>query len=131
MIGFALFVGLLVQTYIEYTDHINRLQSYQTANGLLQKLTNPDCYFIREGGLIDLYVLQNNTGSLQNFCEQYQKEGIFFLLQLHWNDQIRDFPDSLHTNNLTRIAVSKQVGIYLNEAQTIPGTLTILLWKGS
>ena len=131
MIGFALFVVLLAQTYITYADRIDRLQSYQTADGLLQKLTNPDCFFIREAGLIDLHLLQNDTISLQNFLEQYTKSGFFFHLQLHWNDQIWDFPESMSSDPDIRIAVSKEIGIYLNEAQTTPGTLTILLWRGS
>ena len=130
MIGFALFVVLLAQTYIAYADRIDRLQSYQTADGLLQKLTNPDCYFIRRGGLVDLHLLQNDTKSLQNYCEQYLKSGFRFQLQLRWNDQIWDFSESLSSDPLNRIAVSKETGVYLNEAQTIPGTLTILLWRG-
>ncbi len=32
---------------------------------------------------------------------------------------------------MNRVAVSKDVGIYLNEAQTVPGTLTIVLWEDS
>ena len=128
MIGFALFVVLLAQTYLTYTDRIDRLQSYQTADGLLQKLTNPDCFFIREAGLVDLHLLQNDTMSLQNFLEQYTKSDFFFHLQLHWNDQIWVFPESMVSNPDIRIAVSKEIGIYLNEAQTTPGTLTVLLW---
>jgi hypothetical protein len=131
MIGFALFVVLLAQTYLAYADRIDRLQTYQTADVLLQKLTNPDCFFIRESGLVDVHLLQNDTSSLQNFFEQYTKAGLNFLLQLHWNDQLWEYPNTLEINPLTRTAVSKEIGVYLNEAQTIPGTLTIVIWKGS
>jgi hypothetical protein len=131
MIGFALFIVLLAQTYTTYGERIEQLQNYQTADSIVNKLTNPDCYFIREGGLIDFYILQNDTGSLQILCKQYQRSGITFLLQLRWNDLTRDFPETLITIPLNRVAVSKNIGIYLNEAQTIPGTLTILLWKDS
>jgi hypothetical protein len=131
MIGFALFVVLLAQTYLAYTDNINRLQNYQTTDGILQKLTNPDCYFIRNGGLIDIHILQNDTRSLQILCTQYQRVGITFVLRLQWGDQIQDFPADLLTDSRNRIAVSKEMGIYLNEAQTIPGIFTILLWRDS
>jgi len=131
MIGFALFVILLAQTYVAYADRIDRLQSYQTADGLLQKLTNPDCFFIRESGLVDLHLLQNDTNSLQQFFEKYTKAEIYFLLQLHWNNQLWEYPNPKGSNTLSRTAVSKEIGVYLNEAQTIPGTLTIVLWKGS
>jgi hypothetical protein len=128
MIGLALFIVLLAQTYTTYGERIERLQNYQTADGIIQKLTNPDCYFIREGGLIDLYTLQNDTGSLQSICAQYQKSRITFLLRLRWNNLTQDFPETPPMMPLNRVAVSKEVSIYLNEAQTIPGTLSILLW---
>ena len=131
MIGFALFVVLLAQTYITYADHISRFQNYHTANGLLQKLTNPDCYFVREGGLIDVSILQNDNTSLQKLCEQYQQSGVFFLFQLTWNNQSQVFPSSIPATNASRIAVSKQVSLYLNEAQTLPGILTIIVWRES
>lgn len=131
MIGFALFVIILAQTYIAYTDRIDRLQSYQTADGLLQKLTNPDCFFIRESGLVDVHLLLNDTNSLQQYFEKYTKAGLYFLLQLRWNNQLWEYLDPSESNPLSRTAVSKEIGVYLNEAQTIPGTLTIVLWKGS
>ena len=131
MIGFALFVVLLAQTYTTYADHISRLQYYHRANGLLQKLTNPECYFIREGGLIDVSILQNDNTSLQKLGEQYKQFGIFFLFQLNWNNQCQNFPDIEPVTNVSRIAVSKSVGIYLNEAQTLTGTLTIIVWRES
>lgn len=131
MIGFALFVVLLAQTYTAYTEHVDQLQHYQLANRIFQKLRNPDCYFIRESGLIDLSILQNDTESLQELCESYQRSGIFFLFRLHWNNKFQDFPELVSSVNGTPIAVSKQVGIYLNEAQTLPGTLTLLLWRRS
>jgi hypothetical protein len=131
MMGLALFIVLLAQTYTTYGERIERLQNYQTGDSIIQKLTNPDCYFIREGGLIDLYTLQNDTGSLQILCEQYQKSGITFLLRLQWKNLTQDFPEALSIAPMNRVAVSKDVGIYLNEAQTVPGTLTIVLWEDS
>jgi hypothetical protein len=129
MIGFALFVTLLAQTYLTYTEHINQLQNYQTADGILQKLTNPDSYFIRESGLIDIGILQNDTIPLQELWTQYQRSRVTFVLRLQWSSHTQDFPKALMTDPQNRIAVSKEMGIYLNEAQTIPGLLTLLLWE--
>ena len=131
MIGFALFIVLLAQTYTAYEERMDRLQNYQTADGIANKLTSPDCYFIREGGLIDVPILQSDTGSLQILCEQYERSGVIFLLRLQWNDLTQDFPETLSISPMNRVAVSKEVGIYLNEAQTVPGTLTIVLWEDS
>lgn len=129
MIGFALFIILLAQIYIAYGERINQLQNYQTASSIAHRLTNPDCFFIREGGLVDLPLLQNDSKSLQMICYQYQKSGIGFFLRLRWNNSTRDFPETAMSIPPNRIALSEDIGIYLNEAQTIPGTLTIILWK--
>jgi hypothetical protein len=131
MIGFVLFVVLLGQTYIAYADRVNRLQNYQTADRLLQKLTNPDCYFIRESGVIDLRILQNNNSSFQHFFEQYMKTKLSFLIQIRWNNQLWEYPNPSGSDPFSRTVVSKEIGVYLNEAQTIPGTFTVVLWKGS
>ena len=131
MIGFALFVVLLAQTYTAYEERMDRLQNYQTADGIAKKLTNLDCYFIREGGLIDVSILQNDPGSLQILCEQYERTGVIFLLRLQWNNLTQDFPEPLSIAPMNRVAVSKDVGVYLNEAQTVPGILTIILWENS
>ncbi|DAC72664.1 MAG TPA: hypothetical protein DSN98_04075 [Thermoplasmata archaeon] len=131
MIGFALFIALLAQTYMAYAEHMNQLQNYQTTDGILQKLTNPDSYFIKEGGAINLSVLQNNTGPLQALCEQYNQSGISFLIRLSWKNITQDFPTSLLASPQNRIAVSKNIAVYLNEAQTTPATLSVLLWRES
>jgi hypothetical protein len=130
LIGFAVFIVLLAQTYIAYADRVDRLQHYQTADGLLQKLTNPECYFIRPGGLVDLSNLENDDTSFQHLYQQYYKIGYVFCLQLRYDSQIKILPESSEPQPPNRIAVSLEIGVYLNEAQTIPGTLTIVLWKG-
>lgn len=128
MVGFALFVILIAQTYTAYTNHVSQLQSYQTAAAILQKVTSPDCYFIKPGGLLDLYTLQNNEESLTKICSHYKKFGIFFFLRLAYDDTVITFPESSSPPAFRCISVSRQIGIYLNEAQTTPGVLTILLW---
>jgi hypothetical protein len=131
MIGFVIFVILLAQTYTAYATHMNHLRNYQTAESILHKLTNPDSYFITKGGLINITVLQENNKPLENICTQYQRSRINFFLRLQWNNSTQDFPESLQTTPINCIALSKNVGIYLNEAYTIPGILTILLWEES
>jgi hypothetical protein len=128
IIGFTLFIVLLAQTYITYTDHINRLQKYQTADNILQKVTNPDCYFIRECGLVDLQVLQNDTESLQIIRNQYAKTSLDFFLRVQWNNQTQDFPPNVFLPAHKNLWISKEIGIYLNEAQTVPGMVTLVLW---
>jgi hypothetical protein len=131
MVGLTLFIVLLAQTYIVYTDRVGRLQRYQTADALMQRLTNPDCFFIREGGLIDVSYLKKENSMLQYFFERYTKNGFCYLFQLQWDNQSWVYPENVTPSQGNRIAMSMPFGIYLNEAQTVLGTLTIMLWKGS
>lgn len=128
MVGFALFVILLAQTYGVHTDRVHQLQYYQTAESILQRVTNPDCFFMTEGGLVNLQALYTDQESLFLLCSYYEKSGIFFLLRLAYNDVVTDFPDSIQKPPFRCVAVSRPIGVFLNEAQTIPGILTILLW---
>ena len=61
MIGFALFIVLMANTYSAYNTRIDSLEKYQTADFIAIKLTNPDCFFIKEGGVINLPVLENKA----------------------------------------------------------------------
>jgi hypothetical protein len=129
MIGFALFILLVANTYSSYSDRMDRLQTYQTIEGLFQKLMNPDCFFIKVPGVVNLRLLQNKTDSLQRTVEQYTRVGFGYRLQIQWDNQTWYFPENLETTPKGLVAISKAIGIYLNEAQTVPGTLTLSLWR--
>lgn len=129
MVGFAVFIILIAQTYTGYTEQVSQLQHYQTADTILQKVTNPDCYFIKPGGLLDLDELQNNEEGLTKICSHYEKFGIFFFLRLASDEGVMDFPKSVSPPSFHCISISRQIGIYHNEAQTTPGVLTIMLWE--
>lgn len=129
LIGFALFLALLSQTYLSFEERGAELRVYHTANTLAEKLTNPECYFMRNGGLIDVPVLCHDLGSLQRIGDQWQRSGLGFLLRVHWNNTTEEFLASNTTIGVPHIAVSYPVGVYLSEAQTVPGTLTVLLWR--
>jgi hypothetical protein len=128
MIGFSLFLLLLAQTYIAYEERMEQLQEYQTADTLVRKLTNPDCPFMRPGGLIDVNVLQQDA-TVQVLHDQYLRSGIPFVVRLHWDDITVDFPEVCNMTVPHRVAVTRQIGVFLNEAQTVQGTLTVILWR--
>jgi hypothetical protein len=128
MIGFVLFFTLLAQTYTAYETRVEHLQEYQTADRITKMLISPDSWFIRDGALIDLPAIQTDTTTITKLCEDYQKSNIFFIMRLHWNNITADFPQTTVPLS-NRIAISTNIGMYLNEAQTVPGTLTIILWK--
>ena len=129
MIGFTLFILLISNTYMAYEQRIDSIEKYQTGYFIATKLTNPDCYFIKEGGIVDLALLRNDIEELIILCDKYKTSGINFIVRIKWDKGSEDFPEELPVDVGNRIAVSKNVGIYLNQAQTTPGKLTIILWS--
>jgi len=129
MIGFTLFILLISNTYMAYEQRIDSLEKYQTGYFIATKLTNPDCYFIKEGGIVDLALLRSDRDTLNLLRDKYKTSGVNFIVRISWDVGSEDFPEELPVDVGDRIAVSKNVGIYLNEAQTIPGKLTIIMWS--
>lgn len=129
MVGFGLFVVLLAQTYITYNENVQRLQQYQTAESILQRVTNPDCVFIREGGLVDITAFQTHPEFFKELCQQYEKSHLHMSLHLSYENNECIFPETTPVSSVRRIVVSRCMGIFLNEAQTVPGILSILLWE--
>ena len=129
MIGFTLFILLIANTYAAYEQRIDSLEKYQTGYFIATKLTNPDCYFIRNGGIVDLPLLRTDPDTLISIRDDYMTSGVSFIVRITWDEGSEDFPEELPVDVTDRVAVSKNVGIYLNEAQTTPGKLTIILWS--
>lgn len=130
MIAFALFFALIANVYISYENRIDALEKYQTADFIATKLTNPNCYFIQPGGTVDIQLL--NTGisnnELNDLRQEYAASNIDFILRISWDNNIEDFPEDLPSDVFNRVAVSKNIGIRLNDAETMPGKLTIIMW---
>lgn len=128
MIGFAIFILLIASTYSAYNTRSDTLDTYQTAGFLVDKLTSPDCVFMKEGGIVSLPALEQNTAELVSMCEEYKESGVNFVIRLDWGDNKQKyFPND--PADVNRIAVSKYVPVYLNEAETEPGRLTIITWS--
>jgi hypothetical protein len=131
MIGFTLFVALIGNTYIAYHQRRAIVEDYQIGAFISTKLTSPHCFFMRPGGIVDLPCLERDSEALQLLQNNYLSSGINFTIRIHWLEHIREFPTSLPSDVGNRIAISKPVGIYLNPAQTVPGSLTVILWEVS
>jgi len=129
MIGFTLFIVLIANTYSAYEQRIESLEKYQTGYCIATKLTNPDCSFIKEGGIVDLPLLRSDNSPLYFILNEYNSSDVHFIVRISWEDYSEDFPENIPKDIGERIAVSKNVGIYVNEAQTVPGKLTIIMWS--
>jgi len=127
MIGFSLFLVLLAHTYTAYQERMIQVQYFQIAEGLLDKCTNPDSPMMRNG-LIDVPRLENTT-DIMRLRDEYHASNISFVLRLRYLDIDHDFPEPPPSIMPYRIAASKQLGVFLNDAQTAPGTLTLILWR--
>ena len=112
-----------------YEQRIDSIEKYQTGYFIATKLTNPDYYFIKEGGIVDLALLRNDRDTLNLLRDKYKTSGVNFIVRISWDEGFEDFPEELPADVDDRIAVSKNVGIKLNEAQTTPGKLTIMMWS--
>jgi hypothetical protein len=129
LIGFALFLVVLGQTYLTFQERGEQLRVYQTANTLAEKLTNPACGFMKSGGLLDIPFLRNDSGTVQTINEQWRRSGLRCLLRVHWNQTTEEFPSTNETIGVPCVAVSYPIGVYLSDARTVPGTLTVLVWR--
>jgi hypothetical protein len=131
MIAFTLFFALIANVYISYENRVESLDKYQTADFIATKLTNPDCYFMQLGGTVDLQMLNTDSSNeeLNNIRQEYIASGIDFILRISWDDSLEDFPENMPNDVFNRVAVSRNVGIRLNDAETTPGKLTIIMWS--
>ena len=135
MIGFTLFFVLLANVYTSYGIRVESIGKYQTADLIATKLTNPDCFFIREGKLANLPELRKDGSNdkLNSIREEYRASSVNFIVRVSWWDgnevKSEDFPEDLPDDIGDRVAVSRDVGVYLNEAQTSPGKITVILWS--
>ena len=135
LIGFTLFILIITNSYNAYNIRIDSIDKYQTASYISNKLTNPDCYFIMEGGMIDLPLLDSpdtteSDDKLNDMRKEFSSSGINFSVVISWNNQKKCFPEDSIPNDIgDTVAVSKTVSIYLNEAQTKPGKLTVVSWR--
>jgi hypothetical protein len=127
MIGFSLFLVLLAHTYTAYQDRMMQVQYYQIAEGLIGKCTNPDSPFMRNG-LVDVSLLSNSS-NIMRLRDEYRLSNISFIFRLRYLDVDNDFPEPSPSMTPHRVAAAKELGVYLNDAQTTPGTLTIILWR--
>ena len=114
MIGFTLFLLLMANTYNAYETRVESLEKYKTAEFIATKLTNPDCFFIKEGGIVNIESLETaeSKQKLNNLRDEYRTSGFDFIIRINWDTNFQDFPESLPFYVEDRAAVSKEIGIY-------------------
>ena len=129
MIGFTLFIVLLANTYSAYYDRMDRLELYQTADLVATKLIQPNSVFIRTGA-VDYPCIQAGVydDDIIELRQQYQRSGVDFTIIVTAASYTHTFPVSAPTD-MDRIAITRDVSVILNDAETVPGKLTVIMWK--
>ncbi len=128
VIGLTLFFLLLAHAYAAYQAQSETAHSYHTAELLTEKLLDPANAFITPGGAIDLASFMQASEPLTQLQQDYSPLGFDFLFRLTANTTIVTLPaDAYIPTNY--IVASREVSVVLNDAQTIPGRLSVLLWR--
>ncbi len=134
VIGFTIFILLISNLYSTYNNRVNSLDKYQVASFISSKITNPDCFFMMEGGIVNLPLFDSSDPKdsdikIQKMRDDIISSGFNFSIHISWENKEKYFPEDTLKNNIgNRVAVSKVVSIFLNEAQTKPGKLTVIMW---
>ena len=128
VIGLTLFFLLLAHAYAAYQDQSETARNYHSAELLTEKLLDPANAFILPGGAIDLASFTNASEPLTRLRQDYSPPGFDFLFRLTINATTITFPTDVHLPATYTVA-SRDVSVVLNDAQTIPGRLSVLLWR--
>ncbi|MEA2054036.1 MAG: hypothetical protein U9O96_02800 [Candidatus Thermoplasmatota archaeon] len=134
MIGFALFFALIAGVYYSYNERIERADKYEVANFVLEKVTSTSSPLkeggvIRTGGLIDAHVMGSNRDNLGRVLrEKCNFPGWEYKVEVEW-DKGSENLDVFTYSGENMVAASKKVAVYLNEAQTVPGEFTVIVWR--
>ena len=132
MIGFGLFIALIAGAYYSYNDRIESIDKYEAANFVLEKMTITlrEEKIIREGEIIDKIQFKKSVHNYKAIVEKSGIVGINFGLKLSYeeNGGIHSIEWDNIPSDKDVVAVSKQVAVYLNEAETVPGILTVFVW---
>jgi len=137
MIGFAIFFALIAGVYHAYNERMEAVDKYEAANFVLEKLMAADGPLgekgvIMLGGVIDLSKLSNlTTNDMVDIRESSGIVGVKFGFKLEVSAKSGGTVEKGIVNRQRGfIAVSREVPVYLNDAQTVPGIFTVMVWKG-
>ncbi len=127
VIGLALFFLLLAHAYTASQAQSETIRTYHTAELLTEKLLDPANAFMLPGGILDIASFAD-AAEPPRLRQEYSPSGFDFLIRLTYNHTAITLPANA-TIPQTYIAASRTLPVALSDAQTVPGTLTVLLWR--
>jgi len=128
VIGLSLFFLLLAHAYTTSQAQSETIRTYHSAELLAEKLLDPANAFILPGGILDLASFTDAGEPLDRLRQEYSPSGFDFLFRLTYDGGAVTLPPNA-TIPQEYVATSRDLGIALSDAQTVPGRLTVLLWR--
>ncbi len=138
--GFMIFAALMSQTYFGYEDRSFALENYETVSLLAESLADDPIFEAGSSGLLSAATLDTLSGP-EGVSERRRLFAAFsgnyrFLVEIKaGNDQLRwrIMPDNVEpeafSEDREKVAASVPVVIELNPAQSVSGTLTVVIYK--
>lgn len=140
VIGFVVLAALLSQAYMGYEDRSFALENYESASLLVNTLTTSPDLRTESSSMLSAASLDKLSGpegirEKEKLFAAFSKNYLFFIeIQTqnelwHWRiEPVNVEPDSF-AEGREKVAISVPVVIELNPAKSIPGTLTVVLYK--
>lgn len=129
MIGVLLFFLLVSTAYDSYDHQTSQLSHIDIATYVLTQTLDPDQIYMLDSHRVDIQTLQSldATSHLQDIQKSLSSSGLNFTLSVVWKDTTQWILSE--PPGFKQTAVSKQIGIAINPLETIPGTVTVILWE--
>ena len=128
MIGFTLFSVLIAQAYGAYIDRQESVDVFQEAIDILDALLSPNSPLLFKSGVIDVSVFYDNDLRQSEALEYFQSDFEGAIL-LSFENSSLSVPSDWQTTQSNRISASKNVAVMLNEVETVPGILSVVVWR--
>ncbi|WP_205793686.1 hypothetical protein [Methanosarcina sp. MSH10X1] len=142
VIGFMVFATLMSQTYFGYEDRSFALENYESASLLAQSLADDPMLRAGGSGLLSAAAIDTLSGPA-GASERARLFAAFsgnyrFLVEIktgdgQWSWQI--VPDNIepeaYAGGKEKVAASVPIVIKLNPAQSVPGILTVVIYKAA
>ncbi|AKB43023.1 hypothetical protein MSVAZ_0754 [Methanosarcina vacuolata Z-761] len=140
VIGFMVFAALMSQTYLGYEDRSFALENYETASLIAENLADAPALEAESTGLLsaaslDTFSGPNGANERERLFAAFSRNYRFLVEvrtgdgQWHWQIKPDDAEPDAFADGLEKVAASVPVVIKLNPAESVPGTLTVVIYK--
>lgn len=140
VIGFSVLAALMSQAYLGYEDRSFAMENYESASLLADTLAASPALKAECSGMLSAAALDKLSGP-EGIKEREKLFTAFsgnylFLIEIRTEDELWQWriepsntePDSF-SEGREKVAASVPVVIELNPAESVPGTLTVVLYK--